>query len=164
MQRLADVVAGRFCYGVMAASAATFGFWSLAGADWFPEALGERAGEGCLVVLCWRLIMLLVGRWLGAWSQPALLVLLASAQPPLSPPHFAQPPLRACPTHSISPQPLAHTARARSARLHGSCALLNQLESRVPPPRCPRCPHPCVHTHPAPQMPSRRWGQRRRCC
>ena len=42
VQRLADVVAGRFCYGVMAASAATFGFWSLAGAQWFPQALGGR--------------------------------------------------------------------------------------------------------------------------
>ena len=41
VQRLADVVAGRFCYGVMAASGATFAFWSLAGADWFPQALGE---------------------------------------------------------------------------------------------------------------------------
>ena len=42
VQRLADVVAGRFCYGVMAASATTFAFWSAAGADWFPEALGEH--------------------------------------------------------------------------------------------------------------------------
>ncbi len=32
MQQLADVVAGRFCYSVMAASAATFAFWSLLGA------------------------------------------------------------------------------------------------------------------------------------
>jgi len=32
VQRLADVVAGRFCYSVMAASAATFAFWSLLGA------------------------------------------------------------------------------------------------------------------------------------
>ena len=32
MQRLADAVAGRFCYTVMAASAATFAFWTLAGA------------------------------------------------------------------------------------------------------------------------------------
>ena len=31
IQRLADSVSGVFCYGVMAASAATFGFWSLAG-------------------------------------------------------------------------------------------------------------------------------------
>lgn len=33
MQRVADAVAGKFCYGVMAASAATFGFW---------QTLGER--------------------------------------------------------------------------------------------------------------------------
>ena len=31
IQRLADGVAGRFCYGVMASSAATFAFWELAG-------------------------------------------------------------------------------------------------------------------------------------
>ncbi len=31
VQRLADAVAGRFCYGIMAASAATFSFWTLAG-------------------------------------------------------------------------------------------------------------------------------------
>ena len=31
MQRLADSVAGRFCYTVMAAAAATFSFWALAG-------------------------------------------------------------------------------------------------------------------------------------
>lgn len=31
VQRLADAVAGKFCYSVMAASALTFAFWSLAG-------------------------------------------------------------------------------------------------------------------------------------
>ena len=31
IQRAADAVAGNFCYGVMAASAATFAFWQLAG-------------------------------------------------------------------------------------------------------------------------------------
>lgn len=31
VQRLADAVAGKFCYSVMAASALTFGFWCLAG-------------------------------------------------------------------------------------------------------------------------------------
>lgn len=31
VQRLADSVAGRFCYTVMTAAAATFGFWTLAG-------------------------------------------------------------------------------------------------------------------------------------
>lgn len=31
VQRLADSVAGRFCYTVMAAAAATFAFWTLGG-------------------------------------------------------------------------------------------------------------------------------------
>lgn len=31
VQRLADSVAGRFCYTVMTAAASTFAFWSLAG-------------------------------------------------------------------------------------------------------------------------------------
>ena len=31
VQRLADTIAGRFCYTVMGASAATFAFWTLAG-------------------------------------------------------------------------------------------------------------------------------------
>ena len=31
VQRLADKVAGWFCYGVMGASVATFGFWSALG-------------------------------------------------------------------------------------------------------------------------------------
>ena len=32
IQRLADAVAGKFCYSVMAASALTFSFWQFAGA------------------------------------------------------------------------------------------------------------------------------------
>jgi Cu2+-exporting ATPase len=40
VQRLADSVAGRFCYAIMAASASTFAFWSLAGVQLFPQALG----------------------------------------------------------------------------------------------------------------------------
>ena len=39
IQRLADVVAGKFTYGVMAASAATFVFWAAAGTKLFPQAL-----------------------------------------------------------------------------------------------------------------------------
>jgi cation transport ATPase len=31
VQRVADAVAGKFCYGVMAASAATFAFWQTLG-------------------------------------------------------------------------------------------------------------------------------------
>lgn len=34
VQRVADAVAGKFCYGVMAASAATFTFWQTLGALW----------------------------------------------------------------------------------------------------------------------------------
>ena len=39
VQRLADAVAGRFCYGIMAAAAATFSFWSLAGGSDHPSPL-----------------------------------------------------------------------------------------------------------------------------
>ncbi len=43
VQRVADVVAGRFCYGVMAASAATFAFWHLLGTGWYPHVLDAAA-------------------------------------------------------------------------------------------------------------------------
>lgn len=45
VQRLADAVAGRFCYGVMAAAAATFTFWSLWGAALFPWVLEDVAAS-----------------------------------------------------------------------------------------------------------------------
>lgn len=37
IQRLADAVAGRFAYGVMGASLATFVFWAAAGTSMFPQ-------------------------------------------------------------------------------------------------------------------------------
>lgn len=37
IQRLADTVAGKFAYGVMGLSAATFAFWSLVGTKVFPQ-------------------------------------------------------------------------------------------------------------------------------
>lgn len=37
IQRLADTVSGRFAYGVMGASAATFLFWSTIGTKMFPQ-------------------------------------------------------------------------------------------------------------------------------
>ena len=46
MQRLADAVAGRFCYGVMAASAATFAFWSLVGVHAFPGVVEDAMFAG----------------------------------------------------------------------------------------------------------------------
>ncbi|KAK9827103.1 hypothetical protein WJX74_006457 [Apatococcus lobatus] len=63
VQRLADAVAGRFCYGIMAAAAATFSFWSLAGTSLFPSAmeaasaaspalLGLKLAVDVLVIAC----------------------------------------------------------------------------------------------------------------
>ena len=37
VQRLADIVAGRFAVGVLALSAATFGFWALAAPRLMPQ-------------------------------------------------------------------------------------------------------------------------------
>ena len=39
VQRLADAVAGRFAYGVIGASAATFCFWTVLGPQLFPQVL-----------------------------------------------------------------------------------------------------------------------------
>ncbi|EIE25451.1 heavy metal translocatin [Coccomyxa subellipsoidea C-169] len=50
VQRLADTIAGRFCFSVMAASAATFAFWSTLGASLFPSALDSVAGGGALLL------------------------------------------------------------------------------------------------------------------
>jgi Cu2+-exporting ATPase len=50
VQRLADAVAGKFCYGVMAAAAATFTFWSTIGVNMFPGVL-ESAGAGSVLLL-----------------------------------------------------------------------------------------------------------------
>lgn len=44
-QKLADLVAGKFCYGVMAASVATFAFWKFIGSRIFAEALLAAAGN-----------------------------------------------------------------------------------------------------------------------
>ncbi|KAI8473681.1 MAG: heavy metal translocatin [Monoraphidium minutum] len=50
VQRLADAVAGRFCYGVMAASAATFAFWQLIGTELFPSALAAAPNGTALLL------------------------------------------------------------------------------------------------------------------
>jgi Cu+-exporting ATPase len=39
VQRLADLVAGRFAVGVMAAATATLAFWAVAGPNLFPQVL-----------------------------------------------------------------------------------------------------------------------------
>lgn len=52
VQRLADSVAGRFCFSVMAAAAATFTFWTLAGKRaWSPLTL-QYCKPGLLSCLC----------------------------------------------------------------------------------------------------------------
>ncbi|KAF8061329.1 PAA2 [Scenedesmus sp. PABB004] len=50
VQRVADAVAGKFCYGVMAASAATFGFWQLLGTQLFPAALTASGSPSALLL------------------------------------------------------------------------------------------------------------------
>lgn len=42
IQRFADVVAGKFAYGVLGAAAATFVFWAVAGTKMFPQVLMPR--------------------------------------------------------------------------------------------------------------------------
>ncbi len=79
VQRLADVVAGRFCYGVMAASAATFGFWSLAGTNLFPQALGEPQAGSVQEVQALR--MMLMPYWLPPSMPSAPLKTLPSTLP-----------------------------------------------------------------------------------
>ena len=43
VQRLADAVAGRFTYGVIGASAATFCFWTFFGQQLFPQVCRLKA-------------------------------------------------------------------------------------------------------------------------
>lgn len=60
VQRLADKVAGRFCYGVMALSGATFAFWTTFGPALFPAVvptggpllLGLQLACNVLVIAC----------------------------------------------------------------------------------------------------------------
>ncbi|KAL2609919.1 hypothetical protein R1flu_028492 [Riccia fluitans] len=60
VQRLADEVAGKFCYGVMALSGATFAFWSTLGPQLFPTVvpaasavlLGLQLACNVLVIAC----------------------------------------------------------------------------------------------------------------
>eukprot|EP00775_Hariotina_reticulata_P002843 gene2843-3136_t len=50
VQRVADAVAGKFCYGVMAASAATFAFWQTLGANLFPAAVAASGSSSALLL------------------------------------------------------------------------------------------------------------------
>ncbi|KAG2492510.1 hypothetical protein HYH03_009175 [Edaphochlamys debaryana] len=82
VQRLADAVAGRFCYSVMAASAATFAFWALAGGQLFPHVLDEvAAGSWAAVEASYHSHG--AGGWGGAaaaaWDDDSLLSLTPAA-------------------------------------------------------------------------------------
>jgi Cu2+-exporting ATPase len=46
IQRVADTVAGKFAYGVMGLSAATFAFWATVGTKLFPQVLASAAAGG----------------------------------------------------------------------------------------------------------------------
>ncbi len=46
IQRLADSVAGKFAYGIMALSAATLAFWTTAGTKLFPQVSEPAPGPG----------------------------------------------------------------------------------------------------------------------
>ena len=87
MQRLADFVAGKFCYGVMAASAATFGFWSLVGSSWFPsvlEAVDSAGPEAPLLLSIKLAIDVLVVACpcaLGLATPTAVLVATSAGEP-----------------------------------------------------------------------------------
>uniref|UniRef100_A0A6U9PZH7 HMA domain-containing protein n=1 Tax=Picocystis salinarum TaxID=88271 RepID=A0A6U9PZH7_9CHLO len=50
-QRLADVVAGKFVYGVMGISALTYAFWATLGAKVFPSAVALAGGDSTLLAL-----------------------------------------------------------------------------------------------------------------
>eukprot|EP00898_Chlorokybus_atmophyticus_P001006 jgi/Chlat1/1906/Chrsp149S02218 len=50
VQRLADQVAGNFCYGVMATAAATFAFWQTVGTKLLPEALAAAGATSPLLL------------------------------------------------------------------------------------------------------------------
>ncbi|GJP66835.1 hypothetical protein CLOP_g23724 [Closterium sp. NIES-67] len=51
VQRFADQVSGKFCYGVMGIAAATFTFWSTLGPKLVPAALTASPGGGLLLAL-----------------------------------------------------------------------------------------------------------------
>lgn len=56
IQRVADAVSGKFAYGVMAAAAATFAFWSTAGTRMFPQVCAATTLVCDLLAVCVGLI------------------------------------------------------------------------------------------------------------
>ena len=52
IQRMADSVAGKFAYGIMGLSVATFAFWALFGVRAFPQALVAASGGSSAAAAC----------------------------------------------------------------------------------------------------------------
>ncbi|XP_047180857.1 copper-transporting ATPase PAA1, chloroplastic isoform X2 [Vigna umbellata] len=74
VQRLADKVAGHFTYGVMAASAATFTFWSLYGAHILPSALYQGSSVSLALQLACSVLVVACPCALGLATPTAVLV------------------------------------------------------------------------------------------
>ncbi|XP_022642035.1 copper-transporting ATPase PAA1, chloroplastic isoform X2 [Vigna radiata var. radiata] len=74
VQRLADKVAGHFTYGVMAASAATFTFWSLYGAHILPPALYQGNSVSLALQLACSVLVVACPCALGLATPTAVLV------------------------------------------------------------------------------------------
>ncbi|ESW31097.1 hypothetical protein PHAVU_002G208800 [Phaseolus vulgaris] len=74
VQRLADKVAGHFTYGVMAASAATFTFWSLYGTHILPPALYQGSSVSLALQLACSVLVVACPCALGLATPTAVLV------------------------------------------------------------------------------------------
>ncbi|KAL2343799.1 hypothetical protein Fmac_005084 [Flemingia macrophylla] len=74
VQRLADKVAGHFTYGVMAASAATFTFWSLYGKHILPPALYQGSSVSLALQLACSVLVVACPCALGLATPTAVLV------------------------------------------------------------------------------------------
>ncbi|KAI9121026.1 hypothetical protein K1719_008059 [Acacia pycnantha] len=74
VQRLADKVAGHFTYGVMAASAATFTFWSLFGTRILPAALYQGSTVSLALQLACSVLVVACPCALGLATPTAVLV------------------------------------------------------------------------------------------
>jgi Cu2+-exporting ATPase len=75
VQQLVDKVAGRFTYGVMALSAATFTFWNLFGAHVLPSALHNGSPMSLALQLSCSVLVVACPCALGLATPTAMLVI-----------------------------------------------------------------------------------------
>lgn len=74
VQRLADKIAGRFSYGVMALSAATFAFWSMFGSKLFPSIIPQGGAILLALQLSCNVLVISCPCALGLATPTAVLV------------------------------------------------------------------------------------------